>query len=241
MGEVVRPAASCYSDVRMPENTASDIEFMRAALAEARDAAERGEVPIGAVLTLDDRIIARAGNRTISDCDPTAHAEIVALRAASKIIGNYRLLGATLYVTIEPCAMCCGAMIQARISRLVYGADDAKAGRCAFLLLRAGSSATQPPRRGHLRRSCRRFRRDPQRVLLGQALIRARTPLGRCTGIDEFRGNFLAIKSEPQRLGRYVKTTIANGASRIRMQSDARVTVSLGESRCLVLLEELLA
>jgi tRNA(adenine34) deaminase len=128
MGEGVRPAASCYSDVRMPENTASDFEFMRAALAQAHDAAERGEVPIGAVLTLDDRIIARAGNRTISDCDPTAHAEIVALRSASKIIGNYRLLDATLYATIEPCAMCCGAMIQARISRLVYGADDAKAG-----------------------------------------------------------------------------------------------------------------
>jgi tRNA(adenine34) deaminase len=75
----------------MPENT-SDTEFMRAALAEAREAAERGEVPIGAVLARDSRIIARAGNRTISDCDPTAHAEIVALRAASKIIGNYRLL-----------------------------------------------------------------------------------------------------------------------------------------------------
>ncbi len=112
----------------MAEDTVSDIEFMRAALSEAREAAERGEVPIGAVLVLNDRIIARAGNRTISDCDPTAHAEIVALRAASKIIGNYRLLGAALYVTIEPCAMCCGAMIQARISRLVYGADDARAG-----------------------------------------------------------------------------------------------------------------
>ena len=112
----------------MAEDTVSDIEFMRAALSEAREAAERGEVPIGAVLVLNDRIIARAGNRTISDCDPTAHAEIVALRAASKIIGNYRLLGATLYVTIEPCAMCCGAMIQARISRIVYGADDARAG-----------------------------------------------------------------------------------------------------------------
>jgi tRNA(adenine34) deaminase len=121
----------------MPQNAASDIEFMREALAEAREAAERGEVPIGAVLALDDRIIARAGNRTISDCDPTAHAEIVALRAASKIIGNYRLLGTTLYVTIEPCAMCCGAMIQARISRLVYGADDVKAGavRSCFSVL----------------------------------------------------------------------------------------------------------
>jgi tRNA(adenine34) deaminase len=121
----------------MPENNVSDIQFMRAALAEARDAGERGEVPIGAVLALDDRIIARASNRTISDCDPTAHAEIVALRAASKIIGNYRLLGTTLYVTIEPCAMCCGAMIQARISRLVYGADDARAGgvRSCFSVL----------------------------------------------------------------------------------------------------------
>jgi len=110
---------------------------MRAALNEARDAAEQGEVPIGAVLTLDDRIIARAGNRTIADCDPTAHAEIVALRAAAKTIGNYRLLGTTLYVTIEPCAMCCGAMIQARIARLVYGADDAKAGavRSCFSVL----------------------------------------------------------------------------------------------------------
>src|SRR5580700_454752 len=137
MGEGVRPAASCYSDVRMPENTASDVEFTRAALAQAHDAAERGEVPIGAVLTLDNRIIARGGNRTIADCDPTAHAEIVALRAAAKIIGNYRLLGTTLYVTIEPCAMCCGAMIQARIARLVYGADDAKAGavRSCFSVL----------------------------------------------------------------------------------------------------------
>jgi len=112
----------------MPEDTALDAEFMGAALTEARDAGERGEVPIGAVLTLDNRIIARGGNRTIADCDPAAHAEIVALRAAAKIIGNYRLLGTTLYVTIEPCAMCCGAMIQARIARLVYGADDAKAG-----------------------------------------------------------------------------------------------------------------
>jgi|HubBroStandDraft_1064217.scaffolds.fasta_scaffold213073_2 tRNA(adenine34) deaminase len=121
----------------MPENIVSDVEFMRSALAEAREAAERGEVPIGAVLALDNRVIAGAGNRTISDCDPTAHAEIVALRAASKILGNYRLLGTTLYVTIEPCAMCCGAMIQARISRLVYGADDAKAGavRSCFSVL----------------------------------------------------------------------------------------------------------
>jgi tRNA(adenine34) deaminase len=121
----------------MPEDTASDREFMAAALAEANQAAERGEVPVGAALVFENRIIARAGNRTIADCDPTAHAEIVALREAAKILENYRLPGATLYVTIEPCAMCCGAMIQARIARLVYGADDAKGGavRSCFSVL----------------------------------------------------------------------------------------------------------
>jgi len=101
---------------------------MEAALEEARAAAARGEVPIGAVIVAGGRIIARAGNRTISECDPTAHAEMVALREAARIVGNYRLPDADLYVTIEPCAMCAGAMIQARIARLIYGADDPKAG-----------------------------------------------------------------------------------------------------------------
>ncbi len=101
---------------------------MEAALAEARAAAERGEVPVGAVVVLQNQIVARAGNRTIGDCDPTAHAEILALREAARAIGNYRLLGTSLYVTIEPCAMCAGAMIQARVERLFYGADDAKGG-----------------------------------------------------------------------------------------------------------------
>jgi tRNA(adenine34) deaminase len=121
----------------MMETISSEREFMAAALAEAREAAERGEVPIGAVLVLNERVIARAGNRTITDCDPTAHAEIVALREAARILGNYRLPGATLYVTIEPCAMCCGAMIQSRIARLVYGADDPKGGavRSCFSVL----------------------------------------------------------------------------------------------------------
>jgi tRNA(adenine34) deaminase len=105
-----------------------DLKFMQAALDEARAAGERGEVPVGAVVVIDDEIVARAGNRTILDCDPTAHAEMVALRETAKKVGNYRLLGATLYVTIEPCAMCAGAMIQARIARLVYGAEDAKSG-----------------------------------------------------------------------------------------------------------------
>ena len=101
---------------------------MQAALEEARVAAERGEVPVGAVIVVDGAIVARSANRTITDCDPTAHAEIIALREAARVTGNYRLLGAALYVTIEPCAMCAGAMIQARIDRLVYGADDPKGG-----------------------------------------------------------------------------------------------------------------
>lgn len=105
-----------------------DRELMSAALEEARKAADGGEVPVGAIIAIEAQIVARAGNRTITDCDPTAHAEMVALREAAAKIGNYRLLGATIYVTIEPCAMCTGAMIQARVERLVYGADDAKGG-----------------------------------------------------------------------------------------------------------------
>ena len=105
-----------------------DLDCMRLALAEARAAAERGEVPVGCVVVLADRLLARAGNCTISACDPSAHSEIVALRAAAGTLGNYRLNGASVYVTVEPCAMCAGAMIQARIARLVYGCDDPKGG-----------------------------------------------------------------------------------------------------------------
>jgi tRNA(adenine34) deaminase len=112
----------------MSKTARIDLEFMRAALEEARAAGERGEVPVGAVIVIEGSIVSRAGNRTIADCDPTAHAEIVALRNAARKMGNYRLAGANLYVTIEPCTMCAGAMIQARISRLVYGADDPKGG-----------------------------------------------------------------------------------------------------------------
>lgn len=101
---------------------------MQEALAEARSAAIAGEVPVGAVLTHEGEIVARAGNRTIRDCDPTAHAEMVVLREASRKIGNYRLAGTALYVTVEPCSMCAGAMIQARVARLIYGCDDPKGG-----------------------------------------------------------------------------------------------------------------
>jgi tRNA(adenine34) deaminase len=107
---------------------AADENYMRLALEEAARAERAGEVPVGCVITLDGRVIARAANRTIADCDPTAHAEMVALRAAAAAMGNYRLAGTTLYATIEPCAMCAGAMLQARIQRLVYGADDPKGG-----------------------------------------------------------------------------------------------------------------
>jgi tRNA(adenine34) deaminase len=112
----------------MTEIPDADVTFMQAALDEAQAAGARDEVPVGAVIVSEDRIVGRGGNRTILDCDPTAHAEIVALREAAKTVGNHRLLGTTLYVTIEPCAMCAGAIVQARIARLVYGAEDPKGG-----------------------------------------------------------------------------------------------------------------
>lgn len=106
----------------------TDLNCMRAALAEAQRAAAAGEVPVGAVVVAGGKIIGRGYNRSETDNDPSAHAEIVALRAAARAEGNYRLTGATLYVTLEPCAMCMGALVQARIERLVFGAYDPKAG-----------------------------------------------------------------------------------------------------------------
>jgi tRNA(adenine34) deaminase len=102
--------------------------FMRAALDEARRGLEAGEVPVGAVVVLDGAIVARAHNAPIALADPTAHAEILALREAGRKTGNYRLPGATLYATVEPCPMCCGAALHARLARVVYGAADPKAG-----------------------------------------------------------------------------------------------------------------
>jgi tRNA(adenine34) deaminase len=104
-----------------------DVQFMRLALAEAHKAS-REEVPVGAVLVYEGRVVASAANRTLRDLDPTAHAEMVVLREAARLLATHRLTGSTLYVTLEPCAMCAGALIQARIARLVYGADDPKAG-----------------------------------------------------------------------------------------------------------------
>ena len=103
-------------------------DLMRAALAEARKAGASGEVPIGAVVEIDDVIVGAAFNKPISSVDPTAHAEIVALREAAQKVGNYRLTGATLCVTVEPCAMCVGALVHARIATLIYGAPEPKTG-----------------------------------------------------------------------------------------------------------------
>jgi tRNA(adenine34) deaminase len=106
----------------------SDEYWMQVALEAAREAELRDEVPIGACLIRENILIAASGNRTRTDCDPTAHAEIVVLRRAAQAIGNYRLTGTVLYTTIEPCAMCAGALVQSRVTRLVYGAHDERAG-----------------------------------------------------------------------------------------------------------------
>ena len=114
----------------MSETAAHD-RLMQAALDEARHAADRGEIPIGAVIAVDGDIVGRGFNHPIEAADPTAHAEIVAIRDAARRIGNYRLTGATLCVTIEPCLMCVGAMVHARIGTLVYGAAEPKSGAIA--------------------------------------------------------------------------------------------------------------
>ncbi len=108
--------------------TDADIVFMQRALELARAAEAEGEVPVGAVLVKNGEIVAEGFNQPISSCDPTAHAEIVALRGAAASVENYRLPGSTLYVTLEPCPMCAGAMVHARIERLVFGASDPRTG-----------------------------------------------------------------------------------------------------------------
>ena len=111
-----------------------DEQRMRLAMAEALAAQAAGEVPVGALVVYNDEIIGRGQNRVLRDNDPTAHAEIVALREAGIALSNYRLTNCTLYVTLEPCAMCAGAILHARITRLVYAADDPKAGACGSVL-----------------------------------------------------------------------------------------------------------
>jgi tRNA(adenine34) deaminase len=125
------PAAGMTTD---PAADAADQRFMALALAEARKAWAEGEVPVGAVVVRDGEVIATGYNQPIGRHDPTAHAEIMALRAAAEKLGNYRLPGCALYVTLEPCAMCSGAMMHARLARVVYAAGDPKTGVCGSVL-----------------------------------------------------------------------------------------------------------
>ena len=118
----------------MTAEAITDQEAMQAALDEALLAAKAGEVPIGAIVVHQGKIIGRGQNSLLRNLDPTAHAEIIAMRDAAKAIGNYRLIGCTLYVTLEPCAMCAGAMIHARLDRMVYATADPKAGACGSVL-----------------------------------------------------------------------------------------------------------
>src|ERR671917_1490160 len=142
-----------------------DARWMREAVAAAREAAGRGEVPVGAVVVAADgtSVLAVAGNRTRTDCDPTAHAEVVALRQAARRAGNYRLTGATVYSTIEPCAMCAGALVQARVRRLVYGARDERAGavESVFRVCDASSlNHRMELKAGVLEKDCRALMRE---------------------------------------------------------------------------------
>ena len=132
-----RPSKDGVSTIDLQPVSSEDVQFMGLALKEAKRAGEEGEVPVGAVLVSGGQVIGRGRNRPLALSDPTAHAEILALREGAIQTGNYRLTGTTLYVTIEPCTMCAGALLQARVRRLVYGADDLKAGgvRSLYFLL----------------------------------------------------------------------------------------------------------
>jgi tRNA(adenine34) deaminase len=111
----------------------TDEQLMDLALAEARAAGERGDVPIGAVVALDGEVVAAAGNEREASCDPTAHAEILALRRAAAVLGSWRLTACSVYATLEPCSMCAGALVAARVDRLVFATPDPKAGACGSL------------------------------------------------------------------------------------------------------------
>lgn len=147
---------------RKKSQNKTDIDWMRLAMAEARKAASRGEVPVGAVLVKDGRLLARGHNCPISKNDPTAHAEIVAIRKAARKTGNYRLPESTIYVTVEPCPMCLGAIIQARVKRLVYGTEDPKAGAVISPLRFELSRANHRPEiaSGVCREECRQLLQD---------------------------------------------------------------------------------
>ena len=119
---------------RAPQTSADDERWMREAIALAREAQSRSEVPVGAIVVCEGAIVGRGGNAPIAGNDPTAHAEIAALRSAAAALGNYRLPACELYVTLEPCAMCAGAILHARLRRLVFGARDPKTGACGSVI-----------------------------------------------------------------------------------------------------------
>ena len=146
--------------------------WMEAALDEARRAEAHGEVPVGAVVVGEGRILGRGGNRTLTLQDPTAHAEILAIREAAGRLGSWRLTGCDLYVTLEPCAMCAGAIVLARLERLVIGADDPKAGMCGSL-----ENLVQNPRLNHRVELVRGIRAEESGELL-RAFFRARRGTG---------------------------------------------------------------
>ena len=148
---------------------------MGEALGEAAAAARRGEVPVGAVVVCDDRLVARAGNASIGEHDPSGHAEVRALRAAGAALRNYRLTGATLYVTMEPCAMCLGAALHARVAHLVFGVADAKAGAAGSLY-----DLASDPRHNHRIAATSGVRDAECRAML-QSFFRARRRAG--TGV----------------------------------------------------------
>ena len=151
--------------------------FMRIALDEARKAFDAGEVPVGAVVVLEDRVIGRGFNQPIGAVDPTAHAEIVALRDAARTVGNYRLVGATLYVTIEPCLMCVGAMVHARIGTAGLRRARAQGGRHRLGLPGARAPVAQSPHGGGRRRPRGRVPRDDPGVLSEPAQVRCQSVL----------------------------------------------------------------
>ena len=163
----------------------TDEQLMRFALNRAREAAQRGEVPVGALVVLDATIVGEGFNQPIRAHDPTAHAEIVAMRQAAAALGNYRLTGATVYVTIEPCQMCVGAMVHARIGRLVYGAPEPKAGA-----IESAMCAHEHPALNHRIAVTGRAR---GRLPRADAGVLSRTPAGRDRTADPVAGRRLGV------------------------------------------------
>ena len=161
------------------EQTREDERWMMEALELAKLAEEAGDVPVGALVVRDGRVLGRGFNRREAACDPTAHAEVLALREAAETDGIWRLDGATLYVTLEPCPMCAGAIVNSRIARLVFGAMDPKGGACGSLFDIPSDPAREPPRADNIGRHGRGERRNVARFFRGAPPHRPRGEAGR--------------------------------------------------------------